>query len=47
MYKSLFRATAAVGAAALLATTAWASDLVVTFDDLNPAPKKAAFEAAR
>ena len=45
MYKSLFRATAAFGTAALLATTAFASDLVVTFDDLNP-DKKAAFEAA-
>ena len=45
MYKSLIRATAAASAAALLATSAWASDLVVTFDDLNPAPKKA-FEDA-
>ena len=45
MYKSLIRASAAVSAAALMATTAWANDLVVTFDDLNPAPK-AAFEAA-
>ena len=41
MYKSLIRATTAVSAAALLATSAWASDLVVTYDDLNPAPKKA------
>ena len=45
MYKSLIRATAAATAAALMATSAWASDLVVTFDDLNPAPKKA-FEDA-
>ncbi|MGI9365343.1 MAG: extracellular solute-binding protein [Rhizobiaceae bacterium] len=45
MYKSLIRATTAVSAAALLATSAWASDLVITFDDLNPAPKKA-FETA-
>ncbi|MEP0942522.1 MAG: extracellular solute-binding protein [Rhizobiaceae bacterium] len=45
MYKSLIRATAAASAAALMATSAWASDLVVTFDDLNPAPKKA-FEDA-
>ena len=45
MYKSLIRATAAASAAALLATSAWASDLVVTFDALNPAPKKA-FEDA-
>ncbi len=45
MYKSLIRATAALGTAALLATTAYANDLVITFDDLNP-DKKAAFEAA-
>ena len=44
MYKSLIRATAAFSTAALLATTAFASDLVITFDDLNP-DKKAAFDA--
>jgi len=45
MIKSLFRATAVLGAASFMATTALASDLVITFDDLNP-DKKAAFEAA-
>ena len=46
MFKSLIRATTALGAAAFLSTTALAAgDLVITFDDLNP-DKKAAFEAA-
>lgn len=40
MYKSLIRATAALGTAALLATTAFAGDLVINFDDPNPGPKK-------
>ncbi|MEM8750694.1 MAG: extracellular solute-binding protein [Pseudomonadota bacterium] len=40
MIKSLIRATAAVGTAALLATTAFAGDLVINFDDPNPGPKK-------
>lgn len=40
MYKSLIRATAAVGTAALLATSAFAGDLVINFDDPNPGPKK-------
>jgi len=34
-----------LGAAAFLATTAWAGDLVINFDDPNPKPKKG-FEAA-
>ena len=44
--KSLMK-TAVLGmaSAALVATTATANELVITFDDLNPAPK-AAFEAA-
>jgi len=45
MYKSLIRAAAAASTAALLATSAFASDLVVTFDDLTP-DKKAGFETA-
>jgi len=45
MFKSLIRATATFGTAALLATTAYAGDLVINFDDPNPAPK-AGFEAA-
>lgn len=45
MYKSLFKATAAFSTAAFLATTAYAGDLVINYDDLNPAPKEA-FEAA-
>ena len=45
MYKSLFKATAAFSTAAFLATSAYAGDLVINYDDLNPAPKEA-FEAA-
>ena len=45
MYKSLIRATAALGTAAFLATTAMAGDLNIIFDDPNPGPKKG-FEAA-
>ena len=45
MYKSLIRATAAIGTAAFLATTAFAGDLVINFDDPNPGPKKG-FETA-
>ena len=44
MHKSLIKVTAAFGAAALMAGTAFANELVITFDDLNP-DKKAAFEA--
>ena len=45
MFNSLIRATATFGIATLLATTAYAGDLVINFDDPNPAPK-AGFEAA-
>ena len=45
MYKSLFKATAAFSTAAFLATSAYAGDLVINYDDLNPAPKEA-FETA-
>ncbi len=40
MIKSLIRASAVFGAAAFLATTAFAGDLVINFDDPNPGPKK-------
>lgn len=45
MYKSLLKATAALTTAAFMATSALAADLVINYDDLNPAPKEA-FEAA-
>ncbi|MEL6746046.1 MAG: ABC transporter substrate-binding protein, partial [Pseudomonadota bacterium] len=40
MYKTLMRATAVVGFAAMLASTAFAADLKIIFDDTNPGPKK-------
>lgn len=44
--KSLFKSTfLGAVAAALLAGTSYANELVITYDDLNPAPKEA-FEAA-
>ena len=45
MFKSFLRTTAAASVAALMASTAFAGDLVINFDDPNPAPK-AGFEAA-
>lgn len=45
MNRLIRRVTAATLVSAFSATTALASELVITFDDLNPAPK-AAFEAA-
>jgi len=45
MFKPLLRTTAAMIAAGLVSTTALAGDLVINFDDPNPAPKEA-FEAA-
>lgn len=45
MYKSLLKATAALTTAAFMATSALAADLVINYDDLNPAPKEA-FETA-
>ena len=46
MFKTLLRATTAIGAAAFFSTSALAAgDLVITYDDLNPKPKEA-FEAA-
>lgn len=45
MIKSLIRATAVLGTATLMATTAFAGDLVINFDDPNPGPKKG-FETA-
>lgn len=40
MFKSFMKASVAVGAAAFLATTALAGDLIINFDDPNPGPKK-------
>ncbi|MFD0915017.1 ABC transporter substrate-binding protein [Pseudahrensia aquimaris] len=40
MFKTLIRATATAGFAAMMATTAFASDLKIIFDDTNPGPKK-------
>lgn len=45
MFKPFVRTAAAVVAAALISTPAFAADLVINYDDLNAAPKEA-FEAA-
>ena len=45
MIKAVLKTTAAMVATGLMSTAAIASDLVITFDDLNP-DKKAAYEAA-
>jgi len=45
MFKPLLKTTAAMIAAGFVSTAALAGDLVINFDDPNPAPKEA-FEAA-
>lgn len=45
MIKAVLRTTAAMVVTGLMATTTFAGDLVINFDDPNPAPKEA-FEAA-
>ncbi|MDD9909065.1 MAG: extracellular solute-binding protein [Ahrensia sp.] len=45
MIRTIIKTSASLGAAALMATTAFAGDLVINFDDPNPGPK-AGFEAA-